>query len=124
MGRFIYCVSAEEKLCHYISYFANELGFSIDGSQDVSSSDSTPIADKGVPSLSFARIAPQNTATIHNRYDTLAVMKGEQLARDIDFIVAFTERMANAVHCPVAREIPGNIREKLDNYLGIKRSKK
>lgn len=124
MGRFIYCVSAEEKLCHYISYFANELGFSIDGSQDVYSSDSTPFADKGVPSLSFARIAPQNTATIHNRYDTLAVMKGEQLARDIDFIVAFTERMANAVHCPVAREIPGNIREKLDNYLGIKRSKK
>ena len=123
MGHFIYCVSAEEKLCHYISYFASELGFCIEGSQDVYSSDSTPFADKGVPSLSFARLAPQNTATIHNRYDTLDVMKAEQLARDIDFIAAFTDRMVNAAHCPVAREIPGNIREKLDNYLGIKRMK-
>lgn len=123
MGRFIYCVSAEEKLCHYISYFANELGFCIEGSQDVYSSDSTPFADKGVPALSFARLAPPNTATIHNRYDTLAVMDGEQLKKDIGFIIAFTDRMANAVRCPVAREIPSNIREKLDNYLGIKRMK-
>ena len=66
MGKFIYCVTGEEKLCHYISYMASELGFAIDGRQDVYSSDSTPFADKGVPAVSFARIAPQNTATIHN----------------------------------------------------------
>jgi len=121
MGKFIYCVTGEEKLCHYISYFANEVGFGIDGRQDVYSSDSTPFADKGVPAVSFARIAPQNTATIHNSYDTLAVMKGEQMAEDIDFLIAFTERMANAVRCPVAREIPDNMKEKLDEYLCRKR---
>ena len=124
MGRFIYCVSAEEKLCHYITYFAHEKGFCIDGSQDVYSSDSTPFADKGIPAVSFARIAPQNTATIHNRYDTIAVMSGQQLAEDIDFIIAFTDRMVNAVHCPVGKEIPDNIKEKLDDYLGRKRMKK
>jgi len=123
MGRFIYCVTAEEKLCHYITYFAQEQGFGIDGSQDIYSSDSTPFADKGVPAVSFARIAPQNTATIHNRYDTVAVMSGEQMAEDIDFLIAFTGRMANAVYCPVSREIPDNVREKLDNYLGRKRMK-
>jgi hypothetical protein len=32
---------------------------------------------KGVPVVSFARIAPKNTATIHNSYDTLAVMKAD-----------------------------------------------
>lgn len=32
---------------------------------------------KGVPVVSFARIAPNNTATIHNSYDTLAVMKAD-----------------------------------------------
>lgn len=124
MGKFIYCVTGEEKLCHYISYMASELGFGIDGRQDVYSSDSTPFADKGVPAVSFARIAPQNTATIHNSYDTLAVMKGEQMAQDMDFLVAFTDRMANAKRCPVARTIPDNMREKLDQYLCRKRPAK
>ena len=124
MGKFIYCATAEEKLCHYISYLGSELGFGIDGRQDVYSSDSTPFADKGIPAVSFARIAPQNTATIHNSYDTLAVMRGEQMARDIAFIIAFTERMANAKRCPVAREMPDNMKEKLDIYLARKRDKK
>lgn len=124
MGKFIYCATAEEKLCHYLDYFGAELGFGIEGRQDVYSSDSTPFADHGVPALSFARIAPGNTATIHNSYDTMAVMSGEQMAADIDFLIAFTDRMANAARCPVAKEIPENMKEKLDEYLYRKRPKK
>ena len=124
MGKFISCVTAEEKLCHYISYLGSELGFGIKVEQDVYSSDSTPFADKGIPAVSFARIAPNNTATIHNSYDTLALMKGEQMAEDIAFITAFTGRMANARHCPVAREMPENMKDKLDIYLCRKRAAK
>ena len=124
MGKFIACCSCEEKLVHYITYMASELGWGITARQDVYSSDSTPFADKGVPALSFARIAPQNTATIHNSYDTAAVMSGEQMEKDIAFIVAFAERMANAQRCPVGREIPENMKEKLDIYLTRKRDKK
>ncbi len=124
MGKFISCVTGEEKLVHYIEYFAAEKGFGIGVRQDVYSSDSTPFADKGIPAVSFARIAPQNTATIHNSYDTMAVMKGEQMAEDIDFIVAFCDRMANAAYCPVAREMPDSMKEKLDVYLCRKRSGK
>ena len=124
MGKFIYCATAEEKLCHYISYLGNELGFSIDGKQDVYSSDSTPFADQGVPAVSFARIAPQNTATIHNSYDTIAVMKGEQMVEDIEFLTVFTSRMANAALCPVAKTIPDNMKDKLDIYLCRKRAPK
>ena len=123
MGRFIYCVTAEEKLCDYIRYLSSEVGFPIDGSQDVYSSDSTPFADKGVPAVSFARIAPHNTATIHNSYDTMALMSGEQMVQDIDFLIAFTQRMANAKRCPVAREMPENMKEKLEEYLNRKRPK-
>jgi hypothetical protein len=101
-----------------------ELGFPISVRQDVYSSDSTPFADKGVPALSFARIAPQNTATIHNSYDTIAVMKGEQMVEDIEFIVAFTDRMANAKMCPVAKEIPDSVKEKIDIYNARKRAPK
>lgn len=121
MGKFISVATAEEKLCHYISYMASELGFGMNVSQDVYSSDSTPFADKGVPAVSFARIAPSNTATIHNSYDTMAVMKGEQMEQDIAFITVFADRMANAALCPVKREIPENMKEKLDIYLCRKR---
>ena len=124
MGKFIYCVTGEEKLCHYLTYMGMEKGFGITGKQDVYSSDSTPFADKGIPAVSFARIAPPNTATIHNSYDTVAVMKGEQMVEDIDFIVSFADRMANAARMPVAKEMPENMKDKMDIYLCRKRAPK
>ena len=124
MGKFIACTTAEEKLVNYIEYFAAEMGHEIKASQDVYSSDSTPFADKGVPAISFARIAPNNTATIHNSYDTMKLMNGAQMAEDIDFLVAFANRMANAKLCPVKREMPDNMKEKLDTYLFRKRPEK
>ena len=123
MGKFHACVTGEDKLCHYIEYFANELGFGIGVVQGVYSSDSSPLADAGVPAVSFARLAPNPTATIHISYDTLKLMKAEHMAQDIAFIQAFTDRMANAVHIPVKREMPDNMKERLDEYLGRKRPK-
>ena len=92
--------------------------------QGVYSSDSTPIADKGVPAVSFARLAPHSAATIHDRYDTAQVLLAERLLEDIGFITAFADRMANAARCPVGREMPENMKEKLDYYLLRKREKK
>ena len=123
MGKFIACVTGEEKMCHYIEYFGNEMGFGISARQDVYSSDSTPFADAGVPAISFARIAPPPAGTIHNSYDTKALMSAEQMAKDIDFICAFTDRMANAVRIPIKRTMPDNMKERLDEYLGRKRPK-
>ena len=123
MGKFAACCTSEEKLVGYIQYLASELGFSCEPYQDVYSSDSTPFADKGIPAVSFARWAPNNTATIHNSYDTPAVMSAAQTAADIDFINAFSRRMAEAAFCPVAREMPDNMKEKLDEYLARKRPK-
>ena len=124
MGKFIACCTTEDKLVHYIQYMGSCLGFGVSAFQDVYSSDSTPFADKGVPALSFARIAPENTATIHNSYDTAAVMSAGQMLRDCDFLIRFTDAMANAAHCPVDREIPENMKDKLDIYLLRKRDKK
>ena len=124
MGKFIACCTAEEALVSYITYFGNEMGFGITVRQDVYSSDSTPFADAGVPALSFARIAPPATGTIHNSYDTLALMSESQMEKDTAFMAAFTERMANAVRCPVGRTIPDNMKEKLDIYLTRKRGPK
>jgi hypothetical protein len=124
MGKFIACCTSEDKLVHYLQYLSMEKGRGIKAYQDVYSSDSTPFADKGVPAVSFARLAPPNTATIHNRYDTLAVMKAEHLLEDVEFILSFADRMANAAHCPVAKEMPQNMKDKLDIYLLRKRDTK
>lgn len=121
MGRFIACCTSENELVGYTSYLGLEKGFQVAPYQDVYSSDSTPFADKGIPAISFARAAGGNVATIHNSYDTLALMKADHMINDIEFICAFADRMANAVRCPVKREMPDNMKDKLDRYLLRKR---
>lgn len=122
MGNFIACCSCEDKMVHFIEYLSAIEGFGVKARQDVYASDSTPFADNGVPSLSFARIAPNHTASIHNRYDTMDIMKAEHMAKDIDFITKFVDIMANAALCPVSRTIPDKVKEKLDVYMARKRA--
>ncbi len=121
MGKFLSCCTCENEAVHYIKYMGYELGFPVSAYQGVYSSDSTPFADKGVPAISFARSAPGNTATIHNRYDTPALLMAERMEEDIGFITAFADRMANAVYLPIARKIPDNMKDELDKYLARKR---
>ena len=122
MGKFIACCSTEDRLVSFLEYMADEIGFPIAARTGVYSSDSTPFADKGVPSLSFARLAPPTAGSIHERYDTPAIVSPQQVLTDIEFIAGFTGRMANAVRCPVKREIPEKIKDKLDVYLNRKRA--
>ncbi|MGI6696193.1 MAG: M28 family metallopeptidase [Christensenellales bacterium] len=124
MGGFIACATAEEKLVHYVQYLSQMKGFGLKARQGVYSSDSTPFADKGIPAISFARIAPANTATIHNRYDTLKLISVDNMVSDIQFIGDFVEAMAQAAQCPVSREMPEKMKEKLDIYLARKRDDK
>ena len=121
LGKFISKVTAEEKLANYLSYMGAELGFPVEAKTGVYSSDSTPFADKGVPALSFARIAGPNAAPIHCRYDLPELLSMAQMEKDIAFIAAFTKRMANAAVCPVSREIPEKVKTELDEYLFRKR---
>ncbi len=121
LGKFISKVTAEEKLANYLGYMGAELGFPVEAKTGVYSSDSTPFADKGVPALSFARIAGPNAAPIHCRYDLPELLSMAQMEKDIAFIAAFTKRMANAAVCPVSREIPEKVKTELDEYLFRKR---
>lgn len=121
MGKFLARVSAEEKLAHYVAYMGAELGFPVEAKTGVYSSDSTPFADKGVPALSFARIAGGSVAPIHCRYDRPDVLSMEQMIADVAFITEFTRRMAMAAVCPVDREIPDSVKKELDEYLFRKR---
>jgi len=122
MGNFIACVTGEEKFVNYIEYFSKEIGKAIDAYQDVYSSDSTPFADNGVPAISFARLT--NQEPIHCRYDDMKTINEEVMKNDVDTILEFSKRMANANIIPVNRVIPDNVKEKLDYYLFRKRKPK
>ena len=124
MGDFKACCTSDEKLVTYIEYLAKIQGFGMKAYQDVYSSDSTPMADNGIPAVSFVRWALPCTTSFHDSYDTLAVMSARQMAADIDFINVFVDTMANSAKIPVAKEIPDNMKEKLDYYLLRKRDPK
>ena len=123
MGGLTSICTAEMRLVNYLSYLGDEIGIPVHAVQEIHSSDSTPFADKGIPTASFCRRAPMGTATIHNSYDTKKLIKTDNMKSDIAFITAFAERMINAVNCPVDRTIPDNMKEKLDEYLLRKRKK-
>lgn len=119
LGKFITCVSGEDRLVSYIDYFSSELGFPNEVKTGVYSSDSTPFADNGVPSLSFARVTPYEP--IHCKYDDIEEINEDMIKKDCQFIVEFTKRMANSIVIPVKREIPEKVKEELDYYMTRKR---
>lgn len=121
MGGFVASATAEEKLIHYVEYLACEVGFGLQTKTELYPSDSSAFADKGIPAITFARSAPSNTATIHNRYDTASVISAERIRSDTEFIITFTERMANAKQMPVKREIPEKWKSELEYFFNRKR---
>lgn len=118
MGNRIAVCTSDESLVHYIDYLGKEVGFPIKASQGVYSSDSTALADKDIPAVSFARIAHPGTANVHSRHDVIEHLNQRILLEDIAFVQMFTERMANAFVVPVPRKLPANIRKEVDVYVG------
>ncbi len=113
-GKLLACVTGEEKMVHYLEYFCCETGTACNCYQDVYSSDSTPFADNGVPAISFGQ---SSAATpIHCRFDTMYLMHKETMDADVNFIISFVSRMANAKKIPISREMPENMKDKLDIY--------
>lgn len=108
-------------LANYIKYLGAEVGFSIGTRQCVYSSDSTSFADKGVPGVTFARLAPGGGARVHSRKDTMECLEESNYYRTCDFISEFSRRLINSYYFPVEKEIPENLKNDLDNYMGRKK---
>lgn len=108
-------------LANYIRYLAAEVGFAIGTKQSVYSSDSTSFADKGVPAVTFARLAPAGGARIHSRKDVIERLDEVNYYRTCDFMSEFSKRLVNSYYFPVEKEMPENMRKDLDTYLGRKK---
>ena len=116
LGREIAVSTAEQSLVSYIDYISKEIGVAVHSSQGVYSSDSTPFADSGVPSVSFARISPQCGARIHTRQDKINFMSAEAFDSSLKLITAVSDRLVNSIVFPVKKIIPDNMKMELDYY--------
>lgn len=122
IGKDIAVCTSENSLVNFIDYLGKKEGFIISVSQGVYSSDSTPFANKDVPAVSFARIAPRGGAEIHSRKDILSLIKPLYLEKTINFIEKFADEMINSVYFPVPKTMPQNMKDDLDKYLGVKKN--
>lgn len=120
IGNDIACCTSNESLVNFIKYLGCEKGFAISPKQGVYSSDSTPFADNGVPSVSFARLAPRGGAEIHSRKDVIDFLEENNYYATCNFISIFASRLISSVVFPVEKEIPDNMKLELDYYNGRK----
>ena len=117
MGNFVGFSCADEKTLHYLTSFAAEKGYSMEGRLGIRSSDSNCFADIGVPAVSFARYAPSTTAAIHERYDVASMVDAERLEADTLFIEALTRRLITSERFPLDRVICAKVQEDIDRYF-------
>ena len=101
----------------YIDSFMKRKGYSVVVKQDIYSSDGVPFADNGVPSTSFIRFGTQGAGYIHDRNDIIDWLYPKALERTTKFVQDYAEEMINAEVFPVAKVVPPEMVEKVDNYL-------
>ena len=116
IGKDIAVATTDEALVNYLDYFAKVEGFPLSCKQGVYSSDSTPFADKGVPAISFARIANQGGARIHSNKDVIERLSQDNYYKTCEFIESFASTLVNSKYFPVKRNIPDKMKEELDYY--------
>ena len=117
IGFDIACVTGPTSLVDNINYFGKEIGFPIKARQGVYSSDSSPFADIGIPSISFARLSPSGGATIHSHRDVIERLNPVPYYKTCDFLAKITSKWINAVAFPVPKEVPENTKTELDYYF-------
>ena len=101
----------------YIDSFMKRKGYSVVVKQDIYSSDGVPFADNGVPSTSLIRFGTQGAGYIHDRNDIIDWLYPKALERTTKFVQDYAEEMINAEVFPVAKVVPPEMVEKVDNYL-------
>lgn len=110
-------VTAGDELLYFTDGFMKINGFAVDTRKDIYSSDSIPFADKGVPAVNFSRDGAPGGAFIHCRHDVIDYLSAEALENTTKHVLKYADTMANAFLLPTKREIPDDIKEKVDNYL-------
>lgn len=105
-----------EALYHYIECLGHETGMAFSMSKDVYSSDNVPFGDAGVPSAAITR-GGGDLRFCHTALDEHKYISPDALAGTGRFVADLITRCANAEVFPIEREIPSEVKEKIDKYV-------
>jgi Iap family predicted aminopeptidase len=109
-------VTGSKSLRHAVEFVARRLGVKVNVSEDVMSSDGASFAREGVPSVNVFRSsgAAGNAHTVRDSPELL-----HPLAFELPGLLAleFVREVANAEEPPFEREIPDEIKRKVDEYF-------
>ncbi|MBO3799419.1 MAG: M20/M25/M40 family metallo-hydrolase [Thermoproteota archaeon] len=109
-------VTGPQEVKTYLEAMSKELGVNLSVSQDVYSSDSVPFSNRGIPSVNFYRRSGAG-AYIHTAEDD-ARFTAPIGFRMVGIVVReFLLRIANAESFPFKREIPEDVKKKVQEYL-------
>ena len=114
IGHEICCVTASNDVLHAIEYKAKLEDMPLSCKLDTYSSDSSSFAANGVPSCTFARIAPMGGAQIHNHYDTMEHLDPESFMVTLEFAVKYASELVNTTTNLIPRKFDESITKKLD----------
>ena len=117
MGEMVAFSSANEEIRDFLQEFLDKSSDPGSVRYGIRASDSNSFVHYGVPSVSFARYAPEGMAPIHTRYDTAAVMSAGRLLKDAALVAEFTEYMANEEKFSFPLTISEKIRSDVEKYL-------
>jgi len=109
-------VTGSKSLRHSVEYLARRLGVKVDVSEDVMSSDSASFARSSVPSVNIFRSSGANSG-MHTVQDSRELL--HPLAFELPGLLALelVREVACAEEVPFDREIPEELRKKVDEYF-------
>lgn len=100
-----------------VRLLARESGIAHDVAEEVYSSDGTPLAEGGIPSVSFSRDGG-TTHYLHTPRDVVDYLGPEALERNGRFVELFLRRyVAEAAVLPFERTIPDEHKKKIRDYF-------
>ena len=110
-------VTGPDSLKNHIDMMMKEQGWAVECRADTYSSDCIPFADCGVPAVSIGRFGAPSMSYIHDRRDVIDYVCASALEKTGKIAAHFLKRMDDAVMLPFPREMPEEMKKKVDDYL-------
>ncbi len=107
-------VAGSEELEELVRRLCGEAGYVAAVNRFVDSSDSASFADKGIPAVCPSR-GHWTSTEFHTRYDRIDPISAEKLLEMGEFSAFLIGYFVNAETFPVPREMPEDMRERLDS---------
>lgn len=106
-------VTAKPSVCEILSYMMHEAGMGVSIKNDIWGSDSNSFAWMGIPAMTLNR----DGFGMHTRLDTIELIDPCSLRRSASVLLCIARNLANIGIFPFAREVPKEMKEKLDTYF-------